>query len=70
MYRLVEKQLKDTTFISIGHRSTIKKFHRRIVTLDADEEGKILLQDEHRLVEQSTAAANDNDSILTTRSSM
>ncbi len=61
MYGLVGKQLKDTTFISIGHRSTVKKFHSRVVTFDADEDGTILLQYEHRLVDQSIAVVNDDD---------
>ncbi|MFY7698171.1 MAG: ABC transporter ATP-binding protein/permease [Legionella sp.] len=38
MYNLVKEQLKNTTFISIAHRSTVERFHSRTVnfTIDTD----------------------------------
>lgn len=33
LYDALKKHLKDTTFISVGHRSTIRPFHDRVITL-------------------------------------
>ena len=66
MYTLIKEQLKSTTFVSIAHRPTVERYHNRVVTFDADKEGIICLNDEHRLIEQYTAAANDEDSMLVT----
>jgi putative ATP-binding cassette transporter len=33
LYRLLNDRLKDTTIVSIGHRSTLQAFHRRRLTL-------------------------------------
>ena len=38
LYRLLQERLKNTTIISIGHRSTLNAFHGRRVVLAADEE--------------------------------
>ena len=38
LYRLLQERLKNTTIISIGHRSTLNAFHGRRVVLVADEE--------------------------------
>ena len=37
LYRLMQERLKNTTIISIGHRSTLGAFHRRRVVLVPDE---------------------------------
>ncbi|MDR3442476.1 MAG: ABC transporter ATP-binding protein/permease [Legionella sp.] len=51
MYRLVKNKLRNTTFVSIAHRSTVTRFHDRVVTLNADKGGDINLDDEIRLAE-------------------
>jgi putative ATP-binding cassette transporter len=33
LYRLIEEKLPATTFVSIGHRSTLEAFHQRNVAL-------------------------------------
>ena len=33
LYRLLQERLKDTTIVSIGHRSTLGAFHRRRIEL-------------------------------------
>jgi len=38
LYRLLQERLKDTTIISIGHRSTLGAFHGRRVVLVPDED--------------------------------
>ena len=38
LYRLLQERLKNTTIISIGHRSTLNAFHGRRVVLVADED--------------------------------
>ena len=38
MYTLLQHKLPSTTYISIGHRSTIAQFHDRVITLTADED--------------------------------
>jgi putative ATP-binding cassette transporter len=38
LYRLLQEWLKDTTIISIGHRSTLGAFHGRRVVLVSDED--------------------------------
>ena len=38
LYRLLQERLKNTTIISIGHRSTLSAFHNRRVVLVPDEE--------------------------------
>ncbi|MGE3159992.1 MAG: ABC transporter ATP-binding protein/permease [Xanthobacteraceae bacterium] len=40
VYRLLHERLPDTTIISIGHRSTLKVFHHRHLTLHTDGEKK------------------------------
>jgi putative ATP-binding cassette transporter len=40
LYRLLHIRLPDTTIVSIGHRSTLKVFHHRHLTLHADGEKK------------------------------
>ena len=37
LYRLLQERLKNTTIISIGHRSTLSAFHNRHVALVPDE---------------------------------
>ena len=49
-YRLIEERLPCTTIISIGHRSTLKSFHNRHLTLVPDG-------DRHR-VKVCTSVAN------------
>jgi putative ATP-binding cassette transporter len=51
MYSLVKNKLRDTTFVSIAHRSTVTQFHDRVVTLNADKGGDINLDDEIRPAE-------------------
>jgi putative ATP-binding cassette transporter len=36
LYKLVEERLADTTIVSIGHRSTLRAFHRRRVDMVRD----------------------------------
>jgi vitamin B12/bleomycin/antimicrobial peptide transport system ATP-binding/permease protein len=36
LYRLLAEKLKATTFVSIGHRSTLKAFHAGHIALDRD----------------------------------
>jgi len=38
LYKLLKERLRDTTIISIGHRSTLAAFHRRGLTLVRDGE--------------------------------
>lgn len=65
MYSLVKNQLPGTTFISIAHRSTVDKYHDRIVTFSADDERQIQLGDSrHGFFQQRVAASNDDDSVL------
>ena len=40
VYRLLHERLPDTTIISIGHRSTLKVFHHRHLTLHTDGDKK------------------------------
>jgi putative ATP-binding cassette transporter len=40
VYRLLHERLPDTTIVSIGHRSTLKVFHHRHLTLHTDGEKK------------------------------
>ena len=51
MYSLVKNKLRDTTFVSIAHRSTVTQFHDRVVTLNADKGGDINLDNEIRSAE-------------------
>jgi vitamin B12/bleomycin/antimicrobial peptide transport system ATP-binding/permease protein len=36
LYRLLDQMLPDTTMVSIGHRSTLKAFHRRSLVLERE----------------------------------
>jgi len=36
MYRLLRQQLPDTVLVSVGHRSTLKPFHRFELVLHGD----------------------------------
>lgn len=38
LYRLLQERLKGAAIISIGHRSTLAAFHRRLITLEPDGE--------------------------------
>jgi putative ATP-binding cassette transporter len=38
LYSLLHERLKGTTIVSIGHRSTLATFHRRLITLVPDAE--------------------------------
>ena len=40
VYRLLHERLPDTTIISIGHRSTLKVFHHRHLTLHTEGENR------------------------------
>ena len=44
LYRLLEAKLPATTIVSIGHRATLKAFHRRHVVLIRDGD-RFALQD-------------------------
>jgi putative ATP-binding cassette transporter len=44
LYRLLETKLQATTIVSIGHRATLKGFHRRYVVLIRDGD-RFALQD-------------------------
>lgn len=49
MYTLLQHNLPGTTFISIGHRSTITPFHNRVITLRAHEDKTVHYDDETRV---------------------
>lgn len=62
LYNLIRRELDQTTFISIAHRSTVDKHHDRIVNLDVDEQSKAVVRDTffaHPTL--SAVAANDDD---------
>jgi putative ATP-binding cassette transporter len=50
LYKLLQSRLKDTTIISIGHRSTLGAFHAKRLVMAPDG-------DIHRLTESATKAA-------------
>src|SRR6185312_17204892 len=39
LYRLMQERLPTTTIISIGHRSTLREFHQRVVELAREGDG-------------------------------
>jgi putative ATP-binding cassette transporter len=39
LYRLLRERLPDTTIVSIGHRSTLKEFHDRVLELRDESTG-------------------------------
>ena len=45
LYSLIRRELEQTTFISIAHRSTVDEHHNRIISLDVDEEKKAVVRD-------------------------
>lgn len=45
VYRLMLDHLKDTTIISIGHRSTIKQYHSKVVLFHVSADRKIALEE-------------------------
>ncbi len=49
LYTLLVDQLKNTTIISIGHRSSLQKFHDRLIVTARQDDGNMAL------VDQSTA---------------
>ncbi|MFZ5693778.1 MAG: ABC transporter ATP-binding protein/permease [Pseudomonadota bacterium] len=51
LYALLHERLKETTIVSIGHRSTLTGLHRRHVAFEPDGDGA------HRLAETKPAAA-------------
>ncbi len=59
MYSLVRDRLKTTTFISIGHRSTIDQHHNRVLIFDADDQKRVTARDAHGFFLPSSTAAND-----------
>jgi putative ATP-binding cassette transporter len=50
LYRLIQERLPATTIVSIGHRSTLRAFHKRHLTLVPDG-------DRHQVRETELAAA-------------
>jgi putative ATP-binding cassette transporter len=50
LYRLLQRRLPGTAIVSIGHRSTLRAFHRRLLALERDG-------DRHRLRERSLEPA-------------
>jgi vitamin B12/bleomycin/antimicrobial peptide transport system ATP-binding/permease protein len=42
LYRLLQQRLAKSTVVSIGHRSTLRAFHRRHLTLSRDGERQLL----------------------------
>jgi putative ATP-binding cassette transporter len=43
LYRMVKERLRQTTIISIGHRSTLQDFHSRTLELKSDGQGSLVL---------------------------
>jgi putative ATP-binding cassette transporter len=50
LYRLLQERLAGATIVSIGHRSTLRAFHRRHLVLERAGEG-------HRVIEHALQAA-------------
>lgn len=44
MYELLEKRLAGTTVVSVGHRSTLNKFHQMVLRLDKQKKSVVLEQ--------------------------
>lgn len=45
VYRVMLEQLKDTTIVSIGHRSTIKQFHTKVVFFHPNNERDVTVEE-------------------------
>jgi vitamin B12/bleomycin/antimicrobial peptide transport system ATP-binding/permease protein len=45
LYQLIKDHLPDTTFISIAHRESVKKFHDKSLTLRMDANGKMMIEE-------------------------
>jgi len=43
MYQLIRDSLKDTTIISIAHRSALADFHGKVLDLEANKNEKLAL---------------------------
>jgi len=52
LYRLLQERLPATTIISIGHRSTLREFHRRVVELAREGDSFALQQRATAMSEQ------------------
>ncbi|KTD31964.1 ABC transporter ATP-binding protein/permease [Legionella maceachernii] len=50
VYNLVKQQLKETTIVSIGHRSTVEKHHARIVDFHANKAKEIEIEEKRLLL--------------------
>jgi putative ATP-binding cassette transporter len=59
LYRLVRNQLPGTTLFSIGHRSTLRRFHARQLLLQPDGEGPASIV-EATAVEATASDARDS----------
>lgn len=57
IYELLKTELKDTTFVSIAHKSSVEPFHDRILFLHKDRKGQISLH-------ETNQAANDTSRAL------
>ncbi len=64
MYLLMQVRLSNTTLVSIGHRSTVQQFHERTLILRADQDRKMLIEDEYRFFNQLTPAAKERKIFL------
>jgi putative ATP-binding cassette transporter len=49
LYKMLLKRMKDTTIISIGHRSSLEQFHDRIITAEQQPSGSFLFVETSRV---------------------
>ena len=46
LYTMLLERMKDTTIISIGHRSSLQKFHDRLIVATRQDDGNMALVDQ------------------------
>ena len=47
LYTMLSERMKDTTIISIGHRSSLAQFHDRILYAEKEEDGHYLFRENY-----------------------
>lgn len=67
MYSLIKKELPDTTFISISHKSSVEKFHTKTLFFQATEDGHLSLSsspvNQHEVISSKTDSLSDFQSV-------